>query len=62
MGKEHYLDAIVDFHQNQFKFNDLYERIFMQMYLARIPYKVHDEVGYFWIIRFSKLWWRRYGL
>jgi GT2 family glycosyltransferase len=47
IGKEHYLDAIVDFHQNQFKFNDLCERIFMQMYLARIPYKIHEEIGYF---------------
>ena len=47
IGKESYLDAIVDFHQNQFKFNNLFERIFMQMYLARIPYEVHEAVGYF---------------
>jgi GT2 family glycosyltransferase len=47
IDKEPYLDAIADFHQNQFKFNDLCERIFMQMYLARIPYKIHSEVGLF---------------
>jgi GT2 family glycosyltransferase len=47
IGKEHYLDAIVDFHQNNFKKEDLYEKIFMQMYLARIPYNVHNDVGYF---------------
>jgi len=47
IGKEPYLDAIVDFHQNNFKFEDLYEKIFMQMYLARIPYKVYKDVGYF---------------
>ena len=47
IDKEPYLDAIVDFHQNNFKLDSLKERIFMQMYLARIPYKIHDEVGYF---------------
>jgi GT2 family glycosyltransferase len=47
IGKELYLDAIVDFHQSNHKLNNLVERIFMQMYLARIPYKVHNEVGYF---------------
>jgi len=47
LGKEPYLDAVVDFHQTNFKFDSLTERIFMQMYLARIPYKVYNDVGYF---------------
>lgn len=47
VGKEKYLENIVTFHQNHFKFNDLQERIFMQMYLGRIPYQVHEEIGYF---------------
>jgi GT2 family glycosyltransferase len=47
IGKEEYLENIVKFHQQQFKFNDLQERIFMQMYLGRIPYQIHDEIGYF---------------
>jgi len=47
VGKEKYLEAIVDHHQKNFKFNDLQERIFMQLYLGRIPYQVHNEVGYF---------------
>ncbi len=47
IGKEPYLDAVVDFHQNNFKPEELDEKIFMQMYLARIPYKVHNDVGYF---------------
>ena len=47
IGKEPYLEAIVGFHQNNFKLDVLQERIFIQMYLARIPYKVHNEVGYF---------------
>lgn len=47
IGKESYLDAIVGFHQNNFKIDVIQERIFIQMYLARIPYKVHNEVGYF---------------
>lgn len=47
VGKEKYLEAIVDYHQQKFKFDDLQERIFMQLYLGRIPYQVHDRVGYF---------------
>jgi GT2 family glycosyltransferase len=47
IGKESYLDAVVSFHQNNFKPEELDEKIFMQMYLARIPYKVHNDVGYF---------------
>ena len=47
VGKEDYLNAIVEFHKTRFKFDDLQERIFMQMYLARIPYQVHEAVGYF---------------
>ena len=47
VGKEQYLEQIVKFHQQQFKFNHLQERIFMQMYLGRIPYQIHDEIGYF---------------
>ena len=46
-GKEKHLEDIVQFHQNKFKFDDLQERIFMQLYLGRIPYQVHNEVGYF---------------
>ena len=47
IGKEKYLDGIVQYHQSNFKFDDLKERIFMQLYLGRIPYQVHDEIGYF---------------
>ena len=47
IGKEKYLDGIVQYHQSIFKFDDLKERIFMQLYLGRIPYKVHNEIGYF---------------
>ena len=47
IGKEKYLEAIVDYHQKNFKFEDLSERIFMQLYLGRIPYQVHSSVGYF---------------
>jgi len=47
VGKESYLNAIVDFHQSMHKLDSLDERIFMQMYLARIPYKIHNDVGYF---------------
>ena len=47
IGKEKYLDGIVKYHQSNFKFDDLKERIFMQLYLGRIPYQVHDEIGYF---------------
>ena len=45
--KEKNLEEIIKFHQQNFKFNHLQERIFMQMYLGRIPYQVHDEIGYF---------------
>ena len=47
IGKEKYLDGIVQYHQSRFKFDDLKERIFMQLYLGRIPYQIHDEIGYF---------------
>jgi len=47
IGKEKHLESIVEFHQNKFKFDDLQERIFMQFYLARIPYQIHSNVGYF---------------
>jgi GT2 family glycosyltransferase len=47
VGKEKYLEAIVEHHQKNFKFEDLQERIFMQLYLGRIPYQVHSNVGYF---------------
>jgi GT2 family glycosyltransferase len=47
VGKEKYLGAIVDHHQKNFKFEDVSERIFMQLYLGRIPYQVHSSVGYF---------------
>lgn len=47
VGKEKYLEAIVEHHQKNFKFEDLQERIFMQLYLGRVPYQVHNNVGYF---------------
>jgi GT2 family glycosyltransferase len=47
VGKEKYLEAIIEYHQKNFKFEDLQERIFMQLYLGRIPYQVHSNVGYF---------------
>ena len=47
IGKEKHLESIVQFHQNKFKFDNLQERIFMQLYLGRIPYQVHNQVGYF---------------
>ena len=47
VGKEKYFENIVTFHKQQFKFDHLQERIFMQMYLGRIPYQVHEEIGYF---------------
>jgi GT2 family glycosyltransferase len=47
IGKEKHLESIVQFHQNKFKFEDVQERIFMQLYLGRIPYQVHSSVGYF---------------
>lgn len=47
VGKEKYLEAIVEHHQKNFKFENLQERIFMQLYLGRIPYQVHSNVGYF---------------
>jgi GT2 family glycosyltransferase len=47
IGKEKYLDGIVQYHQSRFKFDDLKERIFMQLYLGRIPYQIHNEIGYF---------------
>ena len=47
IGKEKHLEGIVQFHQNKFKFEDVQERIFMQLYLGRIPYQVHSSVGYF---------------
>ena len=47
IGKEKYLENIVAFHQQHFKFDHLQEKIFMQMYLGRIPYQIHDEIGYF---------------
>ena len=46
-GKENDLSSIVNYHKSLFKFTDLKEKIFMQMYLGRIPYEVHTEVGYF---------------
>ncbi len=47
VGKEPYLDAIVNYHKTLFKFTDLKEKIFMQMYLARIPRQVYEDVGHF---------------
>jgi GT2 family glycosyltransferase len=47
VGKEKHLEAIVEFHKTRFKFDDVQEKIFMQMYLGRIPYQIHSEVGYF---------------
>ena len=47
IGKEKHLEVIVQYHQSRFKFDDLKEKIFMQLYLGRIPYQIHDEVGYF---------------
>jgi len=47
VGKEKHLETIVEFHKNRFKFDDVQEKIFMQMYLGRIPYQIHSEVGYF---------------
>jgi GT2 family glycosyltransferase len=47
IGKEKHLESIVQFHQNKFKFEDLQERIFMQLYLGRIPYQVYNSVGLF---------------
>lgn len=47
VGKEKYFEAMVEFHKSNFKFTDLQEKIFMQLYLGRIPYQVHNDVGYF---------------
>ena len=47
IGKEKHLEAVVDFHKTRFAFDDVKEKIFIQMYLARIPYQIHNVVGYF---------------
>jgi len=47
VGKEQYLEAIIDFHQKNHPFNKIEEKIFMQFYLARIPYQIHLDVGFF---------------
>jgi GT2 family glycosyltransferase len=47
LEKKKNLEEIVQFHQNKFKFEDLQERIFMQLYLGRIPYQVYNSVGLF---------------
>ena len=47
VGKEQYLEAITDFHQKNHPFNKIQEKIFMQFYLARIPYQIHSDVGFF---------------
>jgi len=47
LGKEKILEEVVKFHKTRFAFDDLEEKIFMQLYLGRIPYKIHAEIGYF---------------
>jgi GT2 family glycosyltransferase len=47
IGKEQYLEAIIDVHQQNHPFNKIQEKIFMQFYLARIPYQIHSDVGFF---------------
>jgi GT2 family glycosyltransferase len=47
LGKEKYLEVLVHFHKQQFKFDDFKERMFMQMYLARVPYQIHSKIGFF---------------
>lgn len=47
LNKEEQLDVFVKFQRGAYLFNELYERIFMQTYLARIPFAVHNEIGYF---------------
>ena len=47
VGKEQFLQIINEYHKKAFAFNNLMEKIFMQLYLGRIPYKVHKDVGYF---------------
>lgn len=47
VGKEDMLNEIVKFHHVHHPFDKLEEKIFTQLYLARVPYKVHNKVGYF---------------
>lgn len=47
VGKEPFLEIINEYHKKAFSFDSLIEKIFMQLYLGRIPYKVHKAVGYF---------------
>jgi len=46
LGKEHFLNEIVKFHKSRFSFDSLEDKIFIQLYLARIPYQIHSEIGY----------------
>jgi hypothetical protein len=48
IGKEKYLEEIVQFIiKKTLSLKTYQERIFMQLYLGRIPYQVHNSVGYF---------------
>jgi len=47
LGKEKVLEDLVHFHQKRFNIDNFQERIFMQFYLGRIPYQIHNNVGYF---------------
>jgi GT2 family glycosyltransferase len=47
LGKEKLLDEVVKFHKSRFNFDSLEDKIFIQLYLARIPYQIHSEIGYF---------------
>jgi GT2 family glycosyltransferase len=46
IGKEKFLEDLNSYHKTRFKFDSLIEIIFMQLYLARIPYKVYNDIGY----------------
>jgi len=47
LGKEKYLEEVHKYHQQKYKFDNLEEKIFMQMFLGRIPYQIHNDIGYF---------------
>lgn len=47
LGKEQYLESFVTYHKTLHNFTSLQEKIFMQMYIARIPLQVYENVGHF---------------
>ena len=47
LNKEHLIEEIVEFHQRNNDFYKLEERIFLPLFLARIPFNVYNEVGFF---------------